>query len=325
MKKQIGLILSLLLTSLTINSHAREQKLVQAKLYHIYDNGEVLPEKIANFKLYQGHMSELHSTKKNKLPGGYWNLELRLLENNKFKYTFWQSKGVEGGEFWKETGRKNIHEKTVDISIPRSFSINFPSDDKGGLIVLDVIPEIQSKQALKAAITPDNFGLIDFCFNQSAVIMDDSFYLGVFNGFGERLTIGIPGKSIVNLSLKPLRNWSPIGTFEDGKITIDFDDGHNLKLFNVGIGPSGFKKGGPFTIFGEFLPPNMSRSEAIKYTLKNQDKNLSETKRKIAESAVRTNPFVGMSRGTIGNDRSSSGREHIEKVIGSFFEGQECG
>jgi len=298
-------------------------KKIEAKLIYVFKDKSKSAIKVANFKMYTGSMSEVHSTKDNSFPGGYWNLELRMLDNNSFQYTYWQSEGVSGGEFWLEKGRKNEREEMIDISIPRSYSTSF-SNNKEGTLILDILPNISSNSLSAIEISDDSFSLKSLCFNQSAIIIDESFYLGMFNGFGERLAVGIPSLALVNLSLKPMRNWNPIGNFNNGTISISLENGHLLNIFNVGIGPSGFKKGGPFIIYGEKLSPEKTREEAIEFSLKHQRNNLSPQRKAVFEHAIKTNPFVGLSRGTIGNDRGKKIYPYVEKVIGGFFDDQEC-
>lgn len=298
-------------------------KMIEAKLVYIFKDKSKTAVKVASFKLYPGTMSEVHSTKDHSLPGGFWNLELRMLDEDKFQYTYWRSEGVSGGEFWLEKGRKHEREVIIDISAPRSFSTSF--SDKEGTLILDILPNIATKNLASIELSDDSFSLRSLCFNQSAVVIDESFYLGMFNGFGERLTLGIPSLSVVSLSLKPMRDWKPIGEFKNGTITIDLKNGHLLNIFNVGIGASGFKKGGPFIIYGEKLNPVKTRQEAIEFSLKHQQRHLSQERKIAFEQAIKTNPFVGLSTGTIGNDEGDKIYSYIENAIGGFFDGQECG
>lgn len=308
------------------SAYAKENKyeppvMADAELYFIYKDKTIKPLKMVDFKVYEKYPSEVHSYEDNLKPGGFWNLELMISDKKHFKYKFWRSIG----SFPNETGRKDEKEVTVDISTPRVQSYIVESIKDEGDIVLNIIPKMYEKPLDKVQLTSDNFGLQSFCFDESPVIVDDSYYMGTFTGFGEYLVVGVPDLAVLSLSLKPLLDWEPIGKFVNGHIVVKLDGGHFIRIFHVGMGPSGYQKGGPFTIFGKIDKPNKTRKEAITQSIKFMRKDISEDVKKVMIEAIRTNPFVGKSRGSIGTHTLIETSDYIDSAIGSFSEGQKCG
>ncbi|WP_196139970.1 hypothetical protein [Aliikangiella sp. G2MR2-5] len=312
-------------SSATINAKETKNEgfYAKANLYFVPANSEKGTQLLANFQIFNEEMIEIHSNKKRELPGGYWNLELRLSKDNQLKTYYWQSEGVSGGEHWLESGQKNVFRQSVSIVPPGASSLVISEKTKGGNLVLDITPFVNQKENEEVSLTADTLGLNHFCFNNTVAVVDESYFLGKIAGFGERVFIGIPGLADVDLSLKPLRDWKPVAQLDESQIEIQLPDGHLLTLINVGIGPSGIKKGGPFTVYGQISKPSKTREQAIEFSQRFLRKDLSAEQKAVFINAIKTNPFVGFSRLTIGNDNKVS--DHLDKVIGSFFDGQECG
>lgn len=312
MNKWIGLLVLALVSSYV--SAKEEQKssiMVEAALYFVSDDKSQAVQKISEFKLYQGNMSEVHSTPKRLLAGAVWNVEIRVKQDKKVNILF-----------WLEDKNKPLINKNVDISALDLSSVELLKTAKGKLRV-DIIPKPMVKELPPVELAEDNFGLNHFCLNDSAVIVDDSFYLGKFTGFGERLFIGVPELHDFELSLKPLRDWAPIGIYKEGIITIETPTKHYINLLNVGIGPSGYQKGGPFKVYGKIMPSEYSKEEALKTEIKILGWHYQGDKLQALKKAKSLNPYIGISRGTIGNDYDAG--PHLERAIGNVLTGQECG
>ncbi|GJM12151.1 MAG: hypothetical protein DHS20C12_05540 [Pseudohongiella sp.] len=88
------------------------------------------------------------------------------------------------------------------------------------------------------------------CLTKATVAINGSAKLGELKGFGEWAFFEIPANYEVTVSLLPLRDWNAIGQFEDGVISLELEAEQQIKLLDVGIGPSNIKRGGPFPVYG---------------------------------------------------------------------------
>ncbi|WP_251359068.1 hypothetical protein [Kangiella sp. TOML190] len=291
------------------NANESEVIYIEAVLSHVNLKSNSVKE-LAKFKMQQGVMSEVHSNKEYRLlPGGEWDLEIRMPSSEKITVDF--------------VHKNNAQLVRHDINIVRrrpSSKIIFAS--KSEELRLDVFPKAEKTlEPIEMAST--SFGLRDLCFNNTAVIIDDSFYLGRFSGFGERLYFGIPEFYNIDLSLKPLRDWEPIGVLEDGIINIELETGENIELLNVGVGPSGFISPSPFIVYGKIEGSTDSKKDTLTFQEKILKQSYRGEKLKRLLIAKKNNPYVSLSRGTIGNDNEVS--QHLIKQVGGIFEGHSCG
>ena len=112
--------------------------------------------------------------------------------------------------------------------------------------------ELVSEDLVKLAVDyRANSKMLGFlCLTKSSVVVDQRYYLGEISGFGEWLSIEIPELAQVSISLQPLRDWQPIGSYADGVMLIPLADGHELKLMGIGIGPTNTVSEGPFIVYG---------------------------------------------------------------------------
>jgi hypothetical protein len=275
-------------------------------LFKYSDNSNSVAE-VAQFKLYPGNMSELHSRNEYVLlPGGEWDLELRYKKNKELEIKM----GVPGDSH-------KIINSGLEEWLTKSILLK---SDKEGELFLKVLPKVAL--SLEQKQVQGNFGLDHMCFDKSPIIVDDQFYIGEFTAFGERALFGATNLANVEFSLKPMRDWKPIGEYLDGVITFNLEGAHQVKIFNVGMGPSGFKKGGPFTVFGKIEKSEHSREEAEKISIDAIKRSINGTRQTVLIEALKKTPYI-MTYGTIGND--SDPGPFIEPVIGNVLEGQKCG
>ncbi len=289
-------------------------------VYFVPKTAKQSVKEIVTYKVWpSGYEYEFHSTKigdfDNLQPGGFWDLELAMDENHRLNVLF-----------YIKDKSKPLFSQSIDVSgLAISSHVLYVFDE--GQIQLNVVPKVHPGLPENIPLTADNFGLDHLCFNRSAVILDESFYLGQFTGFGERLVVGVPELNHVELSLKPLKDWKPIGTYLKGTIHIELDDNHLLKLMRVGVGPSGYENGGPFIVYGTVGPSKTNKEQTLEdalYKLNYEYK--SERWQKYLDTLIeakKMNPYVAISAGTIGTNYFPP--IQLENAIGSIGTGQKCG
>ena len=151
---------------------------------------------------------------------------------------------------------------------------------------------------------------------------DDNFYIGKLTDFAERFEVRIADFYDIDVSLKPLRDWQQIGTYKDGIIKIDVDNNHVLTVLNVGVGPSGYKKGGPFKIYGAIKPPTHNRKDLLEIAANYDFRESTDRIKRIITKANEENPY-SVAAITTGNDSSPS--KYVQRAIGEPFSDENCG
>ncbi len=305
--------LLLLVTLLSTVSHAEQLKLsIEGSLYYIDKNNEGKIEELYTYSKGYGGFNELHSSKTGRLmPGGEWNLEIRLNETNTANIKFWI----------KDKQNPEIN-KNIDVS-ELNAGVETLINDKKGELRLTLIPKLVNDDKLQPIqISQDNFGLNHFCLKNSALIINDNFYIGKLTGFGERVQLRMTEFYDIDFSLKPLRDWQQIGVYQDGIIKIDVDDKNILEMLSIGIGPSGYQKGGPFKVYGKIVKNNRSIQEHMQHAEKYKFKDVTPRIKNIIMNAKSINPYH-IEGVTIGNDYNVG--EYLHKAIGTVFTGFDCG
>lgn len=166
------------------------------------------------------------------------------------------------------------------------------------------------------------------CLTKTAVLIDNRHSLGELRGFGEWVVFEIPNNYKVNVSLLPLRDWTAIGEYRDGNITLALEDGHQLSMTGAGLGPSSLKRGGPFPVYGsiEQLRPKLGESENPQSPddgtqLSQQDNSQVPDSRPA--STAETNPYLPVANILAGIDSALDIR--TRKYFGAFIDDDECG
>lgn len=166
------------------------------------------------------------------------------------------------------------------------------------------------------------------CFTKTTLVMDSNIGLGELRGFGEWILFEVPNNYKVNVSLLPLRDWSAIGEFRDGRISLALEDGHQLSLLGAGIGPTSLKQGGPFPVYGSIEKLNpvnsvdnllIAAAEEKQRRLLASDQNLDVTQ----QSAAQANPYLPVRNIQAGIDTALD--ERTRKYFGAFIADDECG
>ncbi|WP_223786593.1 hypothetical protein [Marinicella meishanensis] len=248
-------------------------------------------------------------------PGGPWNLEMFLNEENQLHLLF----------YLKQKDDALLDQK-IDVS-QLAMSSHVLYDFTEGQIRLNVVPKLKAAQPEAIELTADNFGLNHMCFNRSAVIYNETYYLGDYTGFGERLKTGVPGLNNVELSLKPLKDWQPIGTYYKGTIHVGLEGDHLLKILRVGIGPSGFENGGPFIVYGKITPAKKTQEKASEDAIERLKRTHGKPPwNQYLDQLIQTkqeSPYATTSAGTIGSNYRPP--IHLLNAIGTPTSGHKCG
>ncbi|WP_395372875.1 hypothetical protein [Marinicella sp. W31] len=317
--KKIAVILFLMVLLEGLHAEEKTEVMVESHLLYLPKSENEALKKIANFKVWADSMSEFHSGKFGKFdntqPGGIWDLEVSMNDAQQFNILF-----------YKGDKSKPIINENIDVSSLQASSRVLYEFEEGRLS-LNIVPKIQQGIPDEIPLTVDNFGLDHMCFNNSAVILDDSFYMGKFSGFGERLKVGFPELNNIDLSMKPLNDWKPIGTYHKGTIRIGLDDNHLLTLLRVGLGPSGYENGGPFTVYGKITPSTASKEDILESSISYLKWQYSDAPwNKYLDTLIeakRLNPYVDRSAGTIASNYHPS--PQLIDAIGHITLGPKCG
>ncbi len=273
---------------------------VETSIYFVLNGDEKKIQDVAHMKKYYGGFNENHSSADE--PGGEWNIETRLSESNVFKIKFWIN-DKENPEINKDFDLSGLDMTTVSLF-----------NNKQGELKINIVPKKILDKLDPIQLGIDNFGLNHFCFKNSAMIIDDNYYIGKLQGFAERIEIRLPNFYDIDIALKPLNDWQQIGVYQDGVINIDVDENHILTLLNVGIGPSGYKKGGPFVVYGKMKKPTHDRNELLESAGTYELKNVSERIRKIITKANKENQYSVAGISTYANNS-----KHLSRTIGGMF------
>ena len=304
-------ILLMLMTLLSV-AHAEQLKLtIEGSLYYIDKKHDKEVKEIYSYTKNYGGFNEYHSTKERLKPGGLWNLEIKLKKEN-----------VANVRFWFKDKKNPELLQDFDVSTLANHTVSLLNNEEGEL-QLTIIPRIVKEDKLKPIqVSKDSFGLNHMCFKNSAMIINDNFYIGKLTGFGEWTQLRMTNFYDIDVSLMPLKDWKPIGIYRDGIIKIDVDDDNILELLSIGIGPSGYQKGGPFIVYGKIVKNSRSKEEHLKQVEKHELKNLDIRAKTIILKGKQENPFQieGLSIGSF-----HSLNEYLKQAIGDIFTGQECG
>lgn len=302
-----------LLILITQGLYAQEKlKLyVETTLYFIPKEKAHDIKVVSHMKKYYGGYNEIHSTHQwGLLSGGEWNIETRLNEQNTFNIVFWIN----------DKNHPDINQN-FDVSKLEMTTFTLLNNNSGELKI-NIVPKVIEKKLETVKLSEEIFGLNNLCLKNSAMIIDDNFYIGKLSDFAERFEVRIADFYDIDVSMKPLRDWQQIGTYNDGIIKIDVDDDHVLTVLNVGIGPSGFKKGGPFKVYGAIKPPTHNRKELLKSAAQYDFRTSTERIKRIITKANEENLY-SVAGFTTGNDTSAS--KYVQKAIGSDFIDESCG
>ena len=156
------------------------------------------------------------------------------------------------------------------------------------------------------------------CLTRTSVVLNGSLNLGELKGFGEWAFFDVPNNYQVTVSLLPLREWSAIGVFEDGNISLQLEDGNQLELRGAGMGPSGIQRGGPFPVYGHIQKFSAANRAVTAIT----EIPSASTERDSAGS-LKNDAFPQISNVLAGVDTSLGAI--TRKYFGALINSGECG
>ncbi|PCI76354.1 MAG: hypothetical protein COB20_10825 [SAR86 cluster bacterium] len=161
------------------------------------------------------------------------------------------------------------------------------------------------------------------CLTKSSVVVNNSLNLGELKGFGEWVFFQTPDNYQVTVSLQPLRQWTAIGQFEDGNISLQLDAGEVMELRGVGIGPSSLKRGGPFPVYGNIqkLDTNNVSSRSAAQNVLSLDSRAQLAP--ATPSGTSSQETVGITNIVAGVDTELS--PLTQKYFGALLRSGECG
>lgn len=314
-----AVFLIMLAVAATAASDQPPRVLVSGTLLEADPNGT--PQPIWEFKLARG-TAEFHMREDG--PDGFAGTEhyrgspLNFLVEMDDVGTITTNVWVDDENYWLEPTDELSLQSRFDATqlIPQRLTAHRYED--GTELIVTLVPSLQPPALGPTPLTAESMGLLAFCLQYSPVIVDDTFKLGELSGFGERVYVGIPGLADVNFGLAARDSWTPIGRFEKGVIEITLGDGHSLAIFGVGTGPDGSRLPGPFTVFGEILPPTADRQTVHEQTVEGLRGAFEGDRLDALMSAVERNPFVALGRSTIAFDRLPS--DQLTRHAGNFGE-----
>ena len=151
----------------------------------------------------------------------------------------------------------NVYQSTVYPSESRSVADN-------GQIEADNFIGSPERILTATELNLNNTAFSFLCLVKTSITLDEDTVIGELNGFGEWVVIEVAESFRVQLSVKPLLNWQPIGSLLNGRLTVDLDadiDGRRtLTLNDAGLGPTGLLSGGPFLVYGDVTRPGSTDS-----------------------------------------------------------------
>lgn len=181
--------------------------------------------------------------------------------------------------------------------------------------------------ALLAEVASTGNAVFNFlCFTSTSAIVDNSFFVGELGGFGEWATIEIPDFFRVSLSLRPIRDWPPVGQYSDGTISIELEGEHLLTLNGASLGPEGSRAKGRLTVFGEIEKiavsvPTVSSGSEVQKLVSVTDYSGTITQNVVLASQV--NPYSSITGTSMGVDTVLD--PVIRNIISPLFISGGCG
>ncbi len=153
----------------------------------------------------------------------------------------------------------------LDLSDLKARSVELARNEDGRVYVLNLIPHVNIIDKRPRRAYSKVFRIENWKFSHSAVITNDSQYVGRLGGGGcEMASMDIPGVGKIVFALVPFRDAKLLGVLEDGHIVITAEDGTTVEVLNVENGsPPRKLPGGPYEVWVRWSPPTsqLSREE----------------------------------------------------------------
>jgi len=162
----------------------------------------------------------------------------------------------------KKDKSTKARDEQFDLTDLESRTIDLGKDDDGRVYRVRLVPHVRQHAEPKRFRLSD-FGLNDWHFQDSAVILNDQEYLGTLSlGGGEVAWIDVPGLAKVEFSLLPFKGAKSEGVLKGGTVRLERSDGTQLRITNVrnGFTPTPLP-GGPFQVWVRWSNPSESIEE----------------------------------------------------------------
>ena len=186
---------------------------------------------------------------------------------------FWQRLPSSRAQDDTQTKAQKIEYDLSDLA-PRILEI--ARDDDGRVYRLSLVPSIREKP-LPVQFNAADLQLDHWTFPSSPVLLNDQDYIGRLGmGRGPLAWCDIPGLAKVEFSLLHLKGALPLGTLENGVITIKHESGTTLQISDVKNGTNqDVLSGGPYRVWVRWKKPSQSIEE-YRESLKRQIASLRE-------------------------------------------------
>lgn len=188
--------------------------------------------------------------------------------------------------------------------------------ESGGVDIAGRADEGSSEQFAPSGV----FGFL--CLTRSALVLNEAFYLGELQGFGEWVSLQVPDAYRLSLSFQPLRDWQAIGSYEDGVITVQANPGQQLTLRGVGMGPQNSRPSGPLPIYGE-VATGQAELPLDTGHVANARKALASNETAQRAQAAPNSPYPLLTDVVLGVDQPLGMRE--QQAFGRLINDNECG
>lgn len=307
----IQVLMLILISLFSVTSQAESARNFDIDVMLISEDSTSLPRILYQVPDLQTGLAEMHG--RADMNAGLWDLYVHAEDGARAaRYEFRERQGDE-----TETG------KVIDVSGLQPAFIELMNLETGETLVLRITPGLEETPGDALTLTEVAYGLNFLCLRDSLMVVNETFVVAELNGFGERMSADIPSLANLAFSLREIRDWQPIGVFKDGKIEIPLDHGDVVSVYNVGIGPEGFTRGGPFKVFGNIAEPTGERTEAIESTEKFLPDRYPEQRATAIIKSIKQSPYARLTAQTIGSDQMWS--DALVKRIGLFDSDRGCG
>lgn len=274
---------------------------------------------LREFQIRSGNY-EAHAREGDRLWRGVpWNIKVEMEpESKQARVIFW----IDDTDFQFDESDEAVFDESFELGNVEPRSLKLFSFPNGSLMQLVLSPRIVSEDMSPGRLTVSNAGLLRFCLKHTKVLMDDTFVLGSISGFGEEIVLDVPDQALVTLAFESRADRRPIGRYEDGVISIPLEEGHELSLSGVRIGPMGNDLAGPYIVYGAIRPSTSSLADVREIVETRLRDRHSGPRLDALLSAFRANPFGALGRVTVRSEHDMS--EHLERWAGTFGEKLEA-
>ncbi|MEE4296641.1 MAG: hypothetical protein V2J20_08510 [Wenzhouxiangella sp.] len=268
---------------------------------------------LADFVVRQGNYQYNLREGQPNYQGIPWNFLLEKRSPRKVQVVFW----IAEDDGWFDETDEAIVNEIYDGGALKPIAFDLYAFPDGSTLQVTVSPKQIPQPLSPMEFTMQEAGLAMFCIKHAQIIMNGAFVMGaIADGFGEEIVIDVPDRSLIIMSLLPEEGYEVIGRYEHGVITIPLDDGDELSVTGLRLGPMGDEPGGPFEVYGAFLPSERTMEEARASTVRWLQKQHTGQVLKAHVDAIKASPFGVIGRITVRSRQRRS--EYIQRYAGPW-------